>query len=116
MEHPVAVRRTSALLAVEGVALAVTAVGFGALGDRDDAALAASIAGAAVVGAVLLLLLARAVRRDRGWARTPAVVLQIIALLVATDLAKGRTWVAAAVVALLAGATLFHLTRLHREE
>jgi hypothetical protein len=109
--RPTAVRRAAALLAVEGVALTVLGVVDGVatvVGTPDDRTSSLMLALFAVATGVLLLLLARAVDRLQHWARSPAIVLQLLALPVGTGLAQGRVWVVAVPVFLLAGATLFH--------
>lgn len=98
------------LVAVEGVALAVLGVGYagaGLVGDpfsRTGTALAG--AGALLTG-VLLLLVARAVGRRQTWARSPAVVTQLLALPVGVGLAQGGVWPAAGPVLGLAAAVLY---------
>ncbi len=59
--------------------------------------------------AALMVLLARAVDAVRGWARSPVVVLQLLALPVGIGLAQGRVWFAAVPVLLLACAVLYQL-------
>jgi hypothetical protein len=78
-------------------------------GEPDDRAASLGVAAFAVAGGTLLGLLGRAVGRSRGWARTPALVLQLLAFPVATGLAQGGVWLAAAPLFLLAGATSYHL-------
>ena len=69
------------------------------------------VAGFAVAGGVVLLLLARAVDRKQGWARSPAVVLQLLAVPVGIGFLQGGLWAAGVPVLLLAAATLWHLIR-----
>lgn len=109
--HP-AVRRAAALLVVEGVALAVLGVVFAvatAVGTPTNRGLSFGVAGFAVATGAVLVLLARAVDGRRSWARSPAVVLQLLAFPVGVGLLQGRVWVAGLPVLLLAGATLWHL-------
>ena len=107
-----AARRASWLLLVEGVALVlvglVDAVATVA-GKPADRAASFGVAVFAVAGGLLLGLLGRAIGRARGWARTPTLVLQLLAFPVATGLAQGGVWVAAVPLFLLAGATVYHL-------
>jgi hypothetical protein len=108
----VASHRASWLLLVEGAGLTVVGLADGiatVVGDPDDRAASLGVALFAVAGGLLLLGLGRAVRRRRGWARSPAVVLQLLAFPVGTGLAQGGVWAAAVPVFLLAGATLYHL-------
>jgi hypothetical protein len=112
MDPLVAARRASWLLLVEGVALVV--VGFvdaiaTIAGRPENRAASVGVALFAVAGGVLLGLLGRAIGRARGWARTPTLVLQLLAFPVATGLAQGGVWYAAVPVFLLAGATVYHL-------
>ena len=110
MSRPV--RRAAALVAVEGVALTVLGVGYGVAGvvgdpfDRTATLLEAAFA--AVVG-VLVLLVARGLARTADWSRSPAVVLQLLALPVGVGLVQGRVWYAAVPVLLLSGAVLYQL-------
>ncbi|MCU1673799.1 MAG: hypothetical protein JWN77_1912 [Frankiales bacterium] len=108
-------RRAAALLAVEGVALAVLGLVDGLRADADDRRAAVATTVFAVLAGLLLLGLARAVQRRQGWARTPAVVLQLLALPVGTDLVRGGVWAAGVPVLLLAGATVFHLAKLEQD-
>jgi hypothetical protein len=106
------VRRCAALLLVEGAGLlivgSVLAVAT-AVGSPTDRALSYTVAGFALGAGGVLVLLARAVDRSRGWARSPAVVLQLLALPVGVGLAQGGVWLAAVPVLLLAAATLWQL-------
>lgn len=109
--RPIAVRRAALLLAVEGVALAAVGVADGVAtvaGTPADRTSSLVIAAFAIGAGVVLLVLARAVDRLHRWARSPAVVFQLLALPVGTGLVQGRVWVAAVPVFLLAGATLYH--------
>ena len=106
-----AARRASLLLMGEGAALLVVGVVDGiatVAGEPEDRAASLGVAAFAVAGGVLLALLGRAVGRARGWARTPALVLQLLAFPVATGLAQGGVWAAAVPLFLLAGATSYH--------
>ena len=106
------VARAALLVAVEGLALVVLGVVYGVAGlvgdpfDRTATLLEAAIA---VLAGVLLLLVARGLREVRGWARSPAVVVQLLALPVGYGLVQGQVWVAAVPVLLLAGAVLYLL-------
>ena len=105
-------RRAALLVALEGVLLAGLGVVYGAaglLGQPEDR-LGTVLGAVMVVGVgVLLLLVARALDRARGWARSPAVVVQLFALPVGYGLAQGRFWPAAVVVLGLAVAVLLQL-------
>ena len=63
----------------------------------------------AVLAGVLVLLVARGLSRVAGWARSPAVVLQLLALPVGIGLVQGEVWYAAVPVLLLAGSVLYLL-------
>ncbi|HUR50618.1 MAG TPA: hypothetical protein VMZ11_00680 [Mycobacteriales bacterium] len=102
-------RRLVLLLALEGVLLALLGIGYGVAGLRDDSERAPTelAAGIAVVVGVVLLLLARAVSRGRGWARSPAVVLNLLPLPVAAGAFQAGAWWAGLPVVLLAGTVLY---------
>jgi heme A synthase len=106
------VTRAALLVAVEAVALTALGVGYavaGVLGRPEDR-LATVLAGAlAVVVGLALLPVARALGRERAWARSPVVTLNLFGLPVGYGLAQGRVWVAAAVVLGLSVAVLLLL-------
>ncbi|CAA9343835.1 MAG: hypothetical protein AVDCRST_MAG07-2559 [uncultured Frankineae bacterium] len=107
------VARAAALVALEGVALAVLGTVYGVagvVGEPLDRTATLIEAGFAVVAGVLLLLVARGLARVRGWSRAPAVVAQLLALPVGVGLVQGRVWVAAVPVLLLALGVLQALT------
>jgi hypothetical protein len=109
-----AVRRGAVLLAVEGVALLVLGIAFTiatASGSPDNRGLSYGLAGFALAGGAVLLLLSRAVGRQRGWARSPAVVLQLLAGPVGIGLLQGGHWLAGVPILLLAAATIWHVLR-----
>jgi len=106
------VTRAALLVALEGAVLAVLGVGYsvaGVVGDPFDRR--ATLLGAAftVLAGVLVLLVARGLHRVAGWARSPAVVLQLLALPVGVGLVQGRVWYAAVPVLVLAGSVLYLL-------
>ena len=104
--------RAAALVAVEGVALVVLGVVYGAaglLGEPYDRVATLLEAGLAVLVGGLALAVARGLARAAGWARSPAVVLQLLAFPVGVGLLQGRVWFAAAPVLLLAAGVLFSL-------
>ena len=105
-------RRAALLVALEGVllvGLGVVYAAAGVLGQPEDRA-GTVLAGAIVVAVGgLLLLVARALDRARGWARSPAVVVQLFALPVGYGLAQNRLWPAAVVVLGLSVAVLLQL-------
>ena len=106
------VRRAAALVALEGVALVLLGLGYGTAGvvgqpfDRTATLLEAAFT---VVAGVLVLLVARGLWRTAGWSRSPAVVLQLLALPVGVGLVQGQVWYAAVPVLLLAGSVLYQL-------
>jgi hypothetical protein len=106
------VARAALLVAVEGVALTVLGVAYGVAGvvgqpfDRTATLVEAAFA---VVAGALVLLVARGLARVRGWSRSPAVVVQLLALPVGVGLVQGRVWAAAVPVLLLAGSVLYQL-------
>ena len=107
-----AVTRAALLVALEGAALSALGLAYGAAGllgepfDRTATLLEAALA--VLVGG-LLLLVARGLAQVRGWARSPAVVVQLLALPVGAGLVQGHVWIAAVPVLGLAGAVLYLL-------
>ncbi len=102
-------RRLVLVLYVEAVALVVLGLVYGGYslsrsGDHAPAVLAAS---AAVVAAVVIALLARALGRGKPWARTPAVVLNVFPLPLALDAFRGGAWYVGLPLVLLAGTVLY---------
>ena len=107
-------RRAAVLLAVEAAALLVIGVAFlvaTATGSPENRGLSYGVTGFAVAGGLVLLLLARAVDRRQGWARSPAVVLQLLAVPVGIGFLQGGLWAAGVPVLLFAAATLWHVIR-----
>lgn len=106
------VTRAALVVGVEGAALLVLGAGYtlaGAVGrpyDRTATVLQGVLA--ALAGA-LVLLVARALLRRAGWSRSPAVVLQLLALPVGYGLAQGGVWFAAVPVLVLAAVVLYLL-------
>jgi hypothetical protein len=97
---------------LEGLALVVLGVGYGVagiVGEAFDRAATLIEAGIAVAVGVVVLLVARGLADLRGWARSPAVVVQLLALPVGYGLVQGRVWWAAVPVLGLALAVLYHL-------
>jgi hypothetical protein len=110
LRSPVAL--AAALVAIEGLALVVLGVVYGAagvLGDPFDRTATLLEAGLAVLVGGLVLLIARGLADVRGWARSPAVVVQLLALPVGYGLVQGSVWVAAVPVLGLALGVLFLL-------
>ena len=107
-----AVTRAALLVVLEGGALVLLGLGYGAaavLGQPFDRAATLLEAGFTVVAGVLVLLVARGLGRAAGWSRSPAVVLQLLALPVGVGLVQGRVWYAAVPVLGLAAAVLYQL-------
>ena len=110
--RPRAVTTAAALVAVEGAALTLIGPAYGVaglVGDPFDRTATLLEAGMALVAGVLLLLVARGLSRTAGWARSPAVVVQLLMLPVGVGLAQGGVWWAAVPVLLLAGGVLYEL-------
>jgi hypothetical protein len=106
------VGRAALLLGVEGVGIAVVGAVYavvGVVGEPEDRFATVLAGGCTVLAGVLVLLVARGVGGVRLWARSPAVVLQLLALPVGLGLVQGHVWAAAAVVLGLAGAVLYQL-------
>jgi hypothetical protein len=111
LRSPVAL--AAALVALEGLALVVLGVVYGVaglLGDPFDRAATLLEAGLAVLVGVLVLLVARGIADVRGWARSPAVVVQLLALPVGYGLVQGGVWLAAVPVLGLPLGVLFLLS------
>ncbi len=107
-----AVTRAAVLVGVEGAALTVLGLGYGVagvVGEPFDRAATLLEAGFAVLAGVLVLLVARGLDQVRGWSRSPAVVLQLLAVPVGVGLVQGQVWYAAVPVLGLAGAVLYCL-------
>ena len=102
-------RRLALLLGVEGGALVVIGAAYGvaSLTDDSDRPAALAAAGSAVLTGVLLVLLARGVAAGRGWARGPALTLNVFALPVAALAFQAGTWWVGAPIVLLAGTVLY---------
>lgn len=102
-------RRLALVLALEGLALFGLGAWYGvaSLGDRSERAPALLEAGTAVVTGLVLLLLARGVDRGRGWARTPAVVLNVFPFPIALTLVNAGRWYVALPLVLVAGCVLY---------
>jgi hypothetical protein len=104
--------RAALLVALEGVVLTVLGVVYGAagvVGDPFDRTATLLQGGLVVLLGGLLLLVARGLARVRGWARSPAVVVQLLALPVGVGLVQGREWLAAVPVLALAASVLWCL-------
>ena len=102
-------RRLTLLIAIEGVLLVLLGIGYGAASLTDDSerAPAELAAGAAVVFGALLLLLARAVGQRKGWARSPALVLNVFPIPVAIGILQAGVWWVALPVLALVGSVLY---------
>ena len=104
------VRRIAQLLLAEGVALVVLGVVYavvsatGTVENRLGAELAAAFV---VLLGGMVVLLARATGAGRTWPRSPAVVVNIIALPVGLGLLQGHLYLAGVVVLLPALAALY---------
>lgn len=104
--------RAALLVALEGAALAVLGLGYGVagvVGEPFDRLATMLEAGFTVVIGAGLVLVARALLAAKRWARSPAILAQLLALPVGVGLVQGRVWYAAVPVLLLAVAVLVHL-------
>jgi hypothetical protein len=105
------VTRAALLVALEGLVLVVLGIVYGVAGLRGGArsVAGAELGAALIVGAgVLLLLVARGLQRRRGWARSPAVAVQLLTFL--TGLSLVPTGIAPAAFAAMAlGGTVTYL-------
>ena len=112
MDLASAVTRAALLVAVEGAALIVLGTGYavaGVVGDPFDRTATLLEGGFAALAGLLVLLVARGLLLVQGWARSPAVVLQLLALPVGLVLVQGAVLYAAAPVLGLAAAVLYQL-------
>lgn len=109
MSHPTSLRLASSLVALQGAALLVAALGFGlagVAGRPDDRVLTVVEAGMVLAVAAGVLAIADGLRRSRRWSRGPAVTVQLLCLPAGVGLAQNRVWLLAAVVLVLAVAVL----------
>lgn len=109
MLRPAPLRLAAVMAMLQGAALAVVSVVFGVavlVGHPNDRSTALFSAALGLFAAALLLGLARPLRRARRFARTPIVLLDLLALPVGVGLAQAGRAAYAAVVLLLALATL----------
>ena len=100
------------LVAVEGVALIAFGVVYAVAGLRADAEsrFGAELGALLIAGSgVLLLLVARGLNRRRGWARSPAVAVQLLAFLTGLSLAPTGVAPAAFATMALAAVVLYSL-------
>ena len=112
MDLASAVTRAALLVGAEGAALVVLGTGYavaGVVGDPFDRTATLLEGGFAALAGVLLLVVARGLLGVRGWARSPAVVLQLLALPVGLGLVQGGVLVAAVPVLGLAVGVLYQL-------
>lgn len=101
-------RRLAAVLLLEGVALAAIGLAYGVVSwDGDDWRPAALAAATAVLAGVLLVGLAKATDRGRGWSRSPAVTINLFALPIGLEVIDGGQPVAGAIVLGLAATVLY---------
>lgn len=102
-------RRLALLLALEGALLVLLGAGYGmaSLTDASERAPAELAAASAVLLGLLLLVLARAVDRERRWARSPAVVLNVFPLPIGLGILQAGVWWVGVPVLLLAGSVLY---------
>ena len=100
-------RRLALLLALEGVALVAVGAADAVVGGSSTAA---RVAAAFAVGYGLVLAgLGLALDRRRGWARSPAVVLNVFPLPIAAGAFQSGAWWAGLPLAALAGTALYLL-------
>ncbi len=103
-------RRLAALLLLEGVSLTAVGVVYAIVSRSDGAAdgqFALYAALFAVATGVVLALLARAVDRQRAWARAPAVVLNVLPMPVGLTALESGAWYAAIPLLLLPASVLY---------
>lgn len=104
--------RAGLLVALEGLVLVGLGIVYavaGVLGDAQSIVGAELGAGLIAASGGLLLLLARALARRRGWARSPVVVVQVLVLLTGLSLLPTGVWPAAVAAMALAVLVLYQL-------
>lgn len=92
---PRTLRAAAALVGLQGAGLLALAAFFAveiALGAGTDLVGALGVLGAEVAAGALLLLVARGLLRGMRWARSPALLTQLLALPVAHGLTTGGRW------------------------
>ena len=100
--------RLALVLLVEGLALTAIGAVYGVVSwDGDDWRPAALAAATAVLAGLLLVGLARATIRGRGWSRSPAVTVNLFALPIGLEVIDGGQVIAGAVVLGLAATVLY---------
>jgi hypothetical protein len=100
------------LLVLEGLALVIVGIADAVAtvtGSPTNRGLSYGVAGFAIGGGCVLVVLARAIVRRRGWARSPAIVLQLLGLPVGIGFLQGGVWAAGVPVLLVAVLTLWQL-------
>lgn len=93
---PGCLRAASALVGAQGVLLVGLAGFYGVRivsGAPSDVVAATLSAAMALVAGVCLILVANGLRRARGWARTPALVTQMLVLTLAWPALQAGSWV-----------------------
>ena len=107
-----ALTRAALLVALEGVVLVVLGLTYAVAGLRADAEsrVGAELGALLIVGSgVLLLLVARGLHRRRGWARSPAVAVQLLTFLTGLSLAPTGIAPAAFVAMAVSAVVLYSL-------
>ena len=111
--HPL-VRAAAAAVAVEGVGLIGLSIGLaihGVTGHPSSLALAEASAVFGVLAGLVFLLLARGIYRVRPWARTPVILLQLLALPVTLALLEAGAYAYGVPLGLLSIGTLVLLAQ-----
>jgi hypothetical protein len=103
------VRRLALLLALEGLLLIGLGVAYGVAGlSQSSQELATELAaGLAVLTGVVLLAVARGTDRGRGWARSPAVVVNVFPFPIGLGMLDAGLWWVAVPMVVLAGSVLY---------
>jgi len=100
------------VVVLQGALLAVLGLGYGVagvVGEPADRLGALLEGGMALVAGVLIVLVGRGLVRRASWARSPAVVLELLCLPVGVGLVQGQVWFAAVPVLGLAAVVLYLL-------
>ena len=101
------VRRLALLLALEGVALVGVGVADLVAGGSTTPTRVAGVS--AVVTGLVFVLLGVAVERRRSWARSPAIVLNVLPLPIAAGAFSSGAWYVGLPLSVLAGTALYLL-------
>lgn len=111
-DPPAPLKRAGVLVALQGVALLLTGLGYalsGVLGQPENRLATVLAGGLGLLAGLALLPVARGLGAARGWALAPTVVTQVFVVVVATGLVQGHVYAVAVPLLVVAGAVLYQL-------